>query len=666
MGEKKAERYARLDVYTLGDLISFYPRSYIDFSRPVKIAETVTDEINTVLVSVYRKQPAQRIRKGMTVYKVYVTDGDDNMCVTIFNSKYLYDRLEEGEEYILHGKVTGNLLRREMNSPMAEKANVCKPFAPVYHQTEGLNSKAISANVQTALAMADFGESDPLPDDILKRYKLCRLPFALNNIHAPKDGDALFEARRRLIFDELLTLQLGLMQLKARNREATQAVISGVSIEGFYKLLPFTLTNAQLRCIDEIACDLKKNVPMNRLVQGDVGSGKTMVAAAAAYLAAKSSYQTAVMAPTEILAQQHYKTFSEVFSGTDVKITLITGSGSKSQKDRALLSAASGESSIVIGTHALIQDGVSFKNLGLIVTDEQHRFGVAQRSALAEKGRNPHMLVMSATPIPRTLALIIYGDLDVSVIDELPAGRQKVKTLIINSSKRERALNFIINEVQNGNQAYIVCPLIEETESDLTDVTGYYQKLSRGVFKSIKTGLLHGRMKADEKDEVMAAFKSGEIKVLISTTVVEVGVDIPNATVMMIENAERYGLSQLHQLRGRVGRSDKKSFCILLSDNRSGDTNSRLKVMAQTSDGFEIAKEDLKLRGPGDFFGERQHGLPRLKIANMAQDAEILVQTQAVAREILADDPGLSGKEHANLKAMTERLFSRSGESAFN
>lgn len=666
VGEKRAAYYNKLSIKTVEDLLRFYPRAYIDFTDPVDIDKTVLNEVNIIKARVYKKQPPQLIRRGMSVFKVYVTDDISNLCVTIFNNKYLYERLIEDKTYFFYGKVTGNLLRREMNSPIVIDSETTELIRPIYHQTEGLNSNAISNNVKTILSLISTDVYDPLPIEILKEYNLCHITFALQNIHFPKNSDALIEARRRLIFEELLSLQVGLLQLKSRNRKTTPVVFTDTDLSEFYDMLDFKLTNAQLNSINDAVIDVTKNIPMNRLIQGDVGSGKTMVAAGISFLAARNGYQTAIMAPTEILAEQHYYTFSKLFDNTDISVRLLTGSSTQKEKREKKEQLANGACDIIIGTHALVQQSVEFSNLGLVITDEQHRFGVTQRSTLAEKGNNPHIMVMSATPIPRTLALIIYGDLDISVIDELPAGRKQIQTLIINSSKRERALSFIEDAINNGNQAYIVCPLIDESESDLIDVKSYYNTLISGSFKNIRTGLLHGKLPAKEKNEIMTAFKNGNIDIIVTTTVIEVGVDVPNATVMMIENAERYGLSQLHQLRGRVGRGKDKSYCILLSDNRSADTKARLKIMAETSDGFIIAREDLKLRGPGDFFGERQHGLPKLKIANMADNMDLLNTIQKIAKDIIVKDPDLSTTEYKGLKTLVESLFKSISGSAYN
>lgn len=658
VGEKKAGKYKKLGISTVGGLITHYPRSYTDFSNPLKISETVIGGQNIIKARIFKKGRAQRISKNMTVYKLYATDDESDITITIFNSSYLFDRLKEGESYYFKGKITGNMLRKEMQSPQVVEISETSLIKPVYRLTQGLTSQTISNDVKTALGLLNGTAEelcDPLSEDIRMEFSLCHIRFALENIHFPQNSNAVSEARRRLIFDELLTLNLGLFRLKRRRRIKTGLVADRCDKQAFYKKLPFELTNAQKRVIGEIAADLESGRAMNRLVQGDVGSGKTMTAAAACEFAADSGMQSAVMAPTEILAKQHYETFIKLFS--EQKVCLLTGAMRTSVKKDVLKKLENGEYDIAVGTHALTESGVKFKRLGLVVTDEQHRFGVEQRAKLIEKGESPHVLVMSATPIPRTLALTIYGDLDVSVIDELPAGRVNTKTLVINGKKRGRALSFIKSQIAMGRQAYIVCPLAEESESDLKNAADYFESLKSTAFSDIPAALLHGRLKAAEKDSVMERFKQNEIKLLVATTVIEVGVDVPNATVMLIEDAERFGLSQLHQLRGRVGRSGYQSYCILLSDHRGETANSRLKTMASTNDGFKIAEEDLKLRGPGDLFGDRQHGLPLFKIADMTTDIRLLEQTRRAADNILESDPGLT--DHKGLAMMIDSLFKK-------
>ena len=602
----------------------------------------------------------------MSLYKVKVTDYATEMTITFFNTKYLVEKLQIGKQYLFYGKVTGNFLKREMASPMCEDIFSTEHMLPVYPLTEGLTGNILKNNVQAVLEKLEDSFDDPLPDSLRTQYGLCHLRFALESIHFPKSDYDLSLARRRLIFDELLSLQLGLAQLKQHTRTRTKIHMKPADLSDFYRSLPFFPTGAQRRVIEEAARDMIRDIPMNRLVQGDVGSGKTLIAAACCLIACKNGWQSALMAPTEILAEQHYRSLSSLLAGTGMRIGLLTGSLSAAQKREVTRQIAEQELDLVIGTHALIQDKVQFPALGLVVTDEQHRFGVGQRSMLAAKGENPHRLVMSATPIPRTLALIIYGDLDVSIIDELPPGRQVIHTYAIDSAKRMRAFGFVKKHIDEGRQAYIVCPLVEQGESDLKSATQYEQLLREKYFPQYRVGLLHGKMKPADKEKTMRAFQSGEIDILVSTTVIEVGVDVPNAVIMLIENAERFGLSQLHQLRGRVGRGEHQSYCILVSDARNREAVDRLGVMCRTTDGFAIAEFDLKQRGPGDFFGHKQHGLPELKIADMMNDAELIHLTKTVSEELFAADPGLTAPDHQGLRQMTERLFARVEETGLN
>lgn len=669
VGEKRAKLYQKLGVETIYSLLRFFPRTYLDYSETKPIGECAIGEVCCVRASVYKKQGEQRIRKGLSLFKVFVTDGQDDLTITIFNSKYAFEALEIGREYCFYGKLQGNLLRREMNSPSFLDPSVENAVKAIYPLTEGLTNNMVSKSVKQALTLWGDQLEDVLPSSIREQESLCHLRYAYENIHFPADQHALAISKQRLVFEELLTLQLGLGLLKTQNRERTGVHIAPTDMRVFEQALPFRLTNSQKRAINDGLRDFQGSTPMNRLVQGDVGSGKTMVACALAYAAAKSGYQTAIMAPTEILAIQHQDTFTHTLDGLGIRCVLLTGSLTAKQKSALREQIAAGEADVVIGTHALIQETVRFHRLGLVVTDEQHRFGVNQRAKLAQKGENPHRLVMSATPIPRTLALIIYGDLDVSVIEQPPAGRLPVKTYFITSKKRARAYHFIREHIAQGRQAYIVCPLIEEsdatnaeTASELHAVNSYAKSLEQTELHDVRTGILHGKMKPAEKERIMLAFKNHELDLLVSTTVIEVGVDVPNAVIILIENAENFGLSQLHQLRGRVGRGEIQSHCILVSDNRSEQTLERLKIMTQSSDGFYISEQDLKQRGPGDFFGERQHGLPALKIANMAEDMAVLRHTQAIAAAILADDPRLSKPEHAGLHKLVDELFAQKEE----
>lgn len=666
VGQRREKLYNKLGVDTIHSLLQFYPRDYLDLTQPVLISETIINETNVVKAIVFRKNGEQIIRKGLSLFKVYVTDGIQNMIVTIFNSKYQYEQLIEGQEYCFYGKVTGSLLKREMSSPNFVKADSENLILPIYNLTEGLSNKMIQVHVKEALKLWGDCLFDSLPNEIKQEYNLCQLRFAIENIHFPKDSHALKLAQERLVFEELLVLQLGLFLLRNKNREKTSIILNAINMDEFYDSLPFALTNGQQQAINDGLNDMKKDIPMNRLVQGDVGSGKTMVAAALCYACYKNGYQSAIMAPTQILADQHFETLSNLLLPLGIKCCLLTGTQKVSERKQLLNGIADGTYSIVIGTHALVQDTVIFNKLGLVVTDEQHRFGVAQRAKLAQKGDNPHLLVMSATPIPRTLALIIYGDLDVSVIKELPKGRKPVETYYINSNKRTRALSFIKKNIDEGRQAYIVCPLIEENESDLISINQYIEALKNTPLSEYKIDALNGKLKANEKETIMQMFKSNQTQILVSTTVVEVGVDVPNANIMLIENAERFGLSQLHQLRGRVGRGEHQSYCILISDNQGEDNLKRLQVMKSTSDGFTISEEDLKLRGPGDFFGFKQHGLPSMKIANLVNDMKILKETQEIAKNILVNDSSLSNEENKGLKKQVEYLFYQNEQRMMN
>lgn len=663
VGEKRAQLFSKLGVFNSDTLLTFFPRTYQDWSNITPISEAEIEQVCCIKAVIISPPVEHYVRKNLVLYKFKAQDRSGVINITLFNNKYLANRLKMNTEYLFYGKVSGNWISKEMSAPEIKPVSY-SVIRPIYKATGGLSSAVIENVVKQAL---DFiPRQDPIPEDIKNKYNLCSLEFALGNIHFPRDFQALRAAKDRLIFQELFTLQLGLLKLKGRKRRKTQILVTQDFTQEFFKTLPFTLTNAQKRVIGECVGDLLRGTPMNRLIQGDVGSGKTVVAAALCHTVIKNGYQAAFMAPTEILAEQHYRTLCKLLEGSGINIELLSGSLTKKQKTETIERLSSGSSQLAIGTHALIEDNVEFKRLGLVVTDEQHRFGVAQRGALALKGDNPHLLVMSATPIPRTLALIIYGDLDISIIDELPKGRQPVKTYVVGSNMHQRIYKFIKKHVKLGRQAYIVCPLIEDSDSGLVSAESYYEKLASGVFKDCKPGLLHGKLKPSDKDRIMRRFVSGDINILISTTVIEVGVDVPNAVIMVIENAERFGLSQLHQLRGRIGRGGYQSYCILISDTQSKTTQKRLEIMCSTTDGFKIADEDLKLRGPGDFFGSRQHGLPDLKIADMTEDIEILRQAAAAARDVLAQDPDLSLDKHKGLKTEIAKLFKQSERSGFN
>lgn len=666
VGEKRAGLFHRLGVDSIDALLHFYPRAYEDWSKTVSIAGAPFGEPCCVKAIVSHAPSKHLIRKGLTLYKVVVTDGVSLMQVTFFNNPYAAEKLREGETYLFFGRVGGKIGRREMAAPLVEPAQTGERIRPIYPQTQGLSSRVIEASVANALKLRRDMLCDPLPDALRREQGLCHLRFAIENIHFPADEEALQCARRRLVFEELLTLQLGLLRLKARARKQTSARASTDYSSDFYALLPFSPTGAQRRAVAECLRDMRSDTPMSRLLQGDVGSGKTAVAAALIHTAAKNGLQCALMAPTGILAEQHFHTLEGLLATTGLHCALLTGATGAAEKKEIKALLAAGEIDLVVGTHALIQKDVAFRHLGLVVTDEQHRFGVGQRAALADKGGNPHLLVMSATPIPRTLALMIYGDLDLSILDELPPGRQKIKTYAVQSSLHQRVYTYLKKHIDQGMQAYIVCPLVEEGETELTAAQEYAEKLQKGPFRGYRLGLLHGRMKPKEKEDAMRRFVANEIQLLVSTTVVEVGVDVPNAVVMVIENAERFGLSQLHQLRGRVGRGTHPSACILISDAQNDQAKERLQTMCETTDGFQIADVDLKMRGPGDFFGARQHGLPALKIANMVTDMEALKQAQEAARGILKADPGLTMAEHTGLREAVDRLFQTVGETGLN
>lgn len=641
VGEKTARLYNKLGIFTVDDLIRHYPRKYLDYSNTVSVKDAPPDTPVFIKATMITPVKESMIRKGLTLYKCNFSDGETVIRVTIFNNKYLAKALRTFDDYILYGKVEKTFTSASMSSPQIERADKAEVH-PVYPTTEKLSVKAISNSVRNALALV--GKiPETLSDDILKKYDLVSLDFATRQIHFPSDEKNIEPARHRLIFDELLTLQLGLLKLKEKDVKGNSCKIKKDFTNEFYSLLPFTPTGAQQRAVADCIEDMQSDRMMNRLIQGDVGSGKTAVAGAVIYTVIKNGAQAALMAPTEILATQHFESFKKLFASTDVRVALLTGSVKAGEKKEIKRALCNGEIDLIVGTHALIQNDVEFENLGLVCTDEQHRFGVQQRANLAMKGDNPHLMVMSATPIPRTLGLIIYGDLDISLLDELPPGRQEIRTDVVTSAYHKRIYKFIRDAVDRGEQAYIVCSLVDEGESDLISAKEYADNLAKNEFVGYSVGLLHGKMKPAEKDRVMQSFAEGEMQILVSTTVVEVGVDVPNATVMLIENADRFGLSQLHQLRGRVGRGKNKSYCILVSDNKSDSSRERLQVMKHTSNGFDIADYDLKSRGPGDFFGKRQHGLPDLKIADMLEDTETLRQCRECALKMLESDPRLDG-----------------------
>lgn len=658
VGEKRAEMFYNLGIFDVDSLIHFFPRKYEDWTKTRTVAEVENGESITIKATMITPVKEHMIRRGMTLYKCRFSDGESVINVTIFNNKYLAQALRVYEDYVLFGKIEKTFTTASMSSPKIEKLDTGVRIHPIYSTTGKLTSNAIAKVIKTAHESLDE-IPETLSDDIRKKYELISLDSAIRQIHFPENEEEASKARKRLIFEELLTLQLGLLMLKSNKKSETPLKITKDFTSEFTSLLPFKLTNAQQRAIDECIMDMQGKYPMNRLLQGDVGSGKTAVGAGIIYTAVKNSYQTALMAPTEILATQHYESLSKMLDGKGITIRLLTGSTKPKEKKEIKADLIDGKIDLLIGTHALIQNDVEFNNLGLVITDEQHRFGVKQRANLASKGQGIHTLVMSATPIPRTLGLILYGDLDISILDELPPGRQTIRTDVVNSNYHERLYKFIRDAVDRGEQCYIICPMVEENEEglDIKSAEQLAEELSETAFKGYNLGLLHGKMKAKEKDSVMKAFSSGDVQILVATTVVEVGVDVPNATIMVIENAERFGLSQLHQLRGRIGRGSKKSYCVLVSDSKSEISRSRLMTMKRYSDGFKIADEDLKLRGPGDFFGERQHGLPKLKIADMLEDIDILHLAQNCAAEILKEDYNLDSEKNKHLCDAITKMF---------
>lgn len=658
VGEKRAKLLNKLGIFTVGDLLHYYPREYTNWSETVAISEAPFDVPCCIRAVVDHTPKGAKVKNNsLTIYKTVATDGHDLMNLTFFNNKYTAESLKAGEEYLFYGKVGGTFHRREMSSPLVESVASGSRIHPIYALTAGINSKYLERLVKQALSLGiDFFE-DCLPQALRDRLCLVEINQAIRQLHMPQSLDHMYEARRRMIFEELFVFQLGLMKLRGNRREETPVSIETDFTEEFCRSLPFSLTGAQKRAVSESVKQMTSQITMNRLLQGDVGSGKTAVAAALLYTVIKNGYQCAFMAPTEILAQQHYATCTKLFSHTPIKIELLTGSVPASAKNKIKQRLRDGETDLIIGTHALIQNDVEFRSLGLVITDEQHRFGVRHRALLSSKGDRPHTLVMSATPIPRTLALMVYGDLDVSVLDELPPGRQPIETYCVGGKLRARAFGYVKKHLDEGRQGYIVCPLVEEGDnSDIAAAESYAENLSRGFFDGYSVGLLHGKMKPKQKEDVMSRFVSGEIKLLVSTTVIEVGVDVPNAVIMVIENAERFGLSQLHQLRGRIGRGKHKSTCILITDAQGENAKKRMDIMKSTTDGFKIADEDLKMRGPGDFFGARQHGLPNLKMASLT-DSEILTEAHRFARETLENDPELSSEENKNLNSAIFELF---------
>ena len=663
VGPKTAERFEKLGIVTLADLLCHYPRRYIDFSRPYSIAEAPPDTECVVKAEVFAKPAGRILPGGRRMERITAGDDVSSLEITWFNNPYATQKLELGQEYYFEGIVTGGMLRRQMVNPQVRTAAqiTAAPFEAVYPQTEGLSSTVIAKCIRQLLPHAEL-LPDPLPEEMLKKYRLLSKADAVRAIHCPATEEEAFAARRRLIYEELLVLQLGIGRMKNRGSASTGAPMQRLDPAPFWASLPFSPTGAQRRAVDEILTDLSGSTSMNRLLQGDVGSGKTLVAAAAIWACIRSGYQAALLAPTEILAAQHAEGLNRMLAPFGMRVALLTG-GMKAAARRTTLSAIrNDEADLVVGTHAVLSEGVEFARLGLAVIDEQHRFGVRQRGMLAEKAANPHLLVMSATPIPRTLGLLIYGDLDISILDELPPGRTPVKTRCITGKKRRDLYHFLDQEIGRGRQVYLVCPAIEDVpDGGLNAVKSYYEDIAKALLPDRRVGLMHGKLKPKEKAAVMEDFKAGRLDALVSTTVIEVGVDVPNASVMVIENAERYGLSALHQLRGRVGRGAAESWCFLVSDNQSENVQKRLKFLCSTTDGFAVAQYDLETRGPGDFFGSRQHGLPTLQIADLMNDTRTLHAAQAEAVAMLAEDPLLEAPEHALLEQQVQQMFEKAG-----
>ena len=670
VGPSRVKSFNKLKIYTLEDLITYYPRGYEDRSQIKKISDVVDGEKCTLEVKPITPVSTRMLGRYKSIEKCIVTDESDNCTITWFNQPYISKQFVMGEKYRIFGKVSIKNGIKEINSPVydsVDKKNNTGKIIPSYPLIHEIKPSVIRKVIESGLELAGKLE-ETIPDYIINKYNLMDYNRATHEIHFPSSFDEFKKARKRLVFDELLGMQLGLLKLRGENLKE----IRGIKYDDKIKMsdvindLPFKLTNAQLRVLEDIDSDMESDKPMNRLLQGDVGSGKTIVSIIAAYKAVKSGYQVAILAPTMILAKQHLNNYKKVLEKYNITCDLLVGGMTAKQKRIALEKVKSGETDIIIGTHALLEENVEFNKLGLVVTDEQHRFGVKQRSMIVSKGNNPDVLVMTATPIPRTLSLILYGDLDISIIDELPPNRKKIETIAVSKKMEERVNNFIKQEISKGRQAYIVCPLVEETDNldnaNLKSATELAEEYKKEVFKDFRVECLHGKMKPKEKDDIMQKFKDGEIDILVSTTVIEVGVDVPNSSIMVIENAERFGLAQLHQLRGRVGRGEYKSYCILKYTSNSQETRERMETMVKTDNGMKVAEKDLELRGSGDFFGTAQHGLPEFKIANLFTDVEILKEVQALAIEIINNDAKLENKENEKLKVLVDKRFTSKEE----
>ncbi len=663
VGPAKAKQFENLNIFTLRDLICHFPRGYEDRTKLVTIDQLEADRPACFKAMVMNTSRTAHIRKGLDMTKVQLADHTGRLNVTFFNNRYVTDQLQYGKEYIFYGAISGDFSGYNMTNPVFETLDsapvTTRRVLPIYPLTAGLNNASILRAVRQALAICDV-PPEVIPEEVRRQYGILPAERAYYAIHEPSSMQEAELAKKRLVFEEFFVFSAGLALLRASRAGKRTAPYENVELKPFYAALPFELTGAQKRAIGEIQADVGRGTPMNRLVQGDVGSGKTMVAAAAAYLAANNHRQAALMAPTEILAEQHYKSLSKIFGVLGLRVGLLTGSMKEKEKRAMREAIAAGQIDLAVGTHALLTDATVFNDLGLVIADEQHRFGVAQRSKLSSKGSDPHVLVMSATPIPRTLALIMYGDLDVSILDELPPGRQTVDTFLVGESYRVRINAFIRKQVSEGHQCFVVCPAVEENEElGIKSAEVWAETLQKTVFPDLRVLLLHGQMKGAEKEAVMAAFAVGQADVLVATTVIEVGVDVPNATLMVIEDADRFGLSQLHQLRGRVGRGSSKSYCILTSHNRNTETLQRLKALCKTTDGFKIAEEDLKLRGPGDFFGARQSGLPAFRVADLSYDLQTLKDAQTASAQWIDHSGTVDTPEATALRDRVRELFHR-------
>ncbi len=657
VGAKRAEILKSKGIDTVGALLRFFPRKYLDFSKITTVNKAPFGVNVCVRAKIVSPIEENNIKNQMVIYKFVAEDESGRFLVSIFNQKYLAEKLKFGSEYLFYGKLDGSFIMRQMNSPIIKLAGY-NVIEPIYPASRDMTSKMLSNLIKTAIKTVSVTET--LPQIIIERNNLCSLQFAIENIHFPMSQEAFEKAKHRLVFEELFILQTALSIIKFKAHQKSGCIIKNNSFTEFQKSLPFSLTNAQIRVVNECLSDMQSGRPMSRLVQGDVGSGKTVVAAALCAVAAENGFQSALMAPTEILAEQHFNTLTKINGQSGIRCGLLIGSMTVKQKANVKAQLLKGEIDIIIGTHALLTDDVNFNNLGLVITDEQHRFGVSQREKLTKKGENPHTLVMSATPIPQTLGLILFGDLDISVIDEYPKGRQKIDTYLVDSSYRIRIYNYIKRFLQNGQQGYIVCPLVEDgDELGLKSAKEYYKSLCENEFKGYNLGLLHGKMSPKEKEKTMRRFAKGEIELLVATTVIEVGIDVPNAVIMVIEDSDRFGLSQLHQLRGRIGRGELKSDCVLISDSKSPETLERLEVIKTSTDGFEIADKDFELRGPGDFLGSRQHGIPQMKIADIFADKKVLLKAKKEAELLLQYDPRLKFPENKELRQEVIDLYKR-------